>query len=114
MNLKAEEILGAYRGSKLLEEDKIKKINKGFQDREFIMLRPGERLKFGTGVTNNTGETAILHPVKSITDEKGLLMSSNNLLVKAGEEYVITLHNPTKFLIEIKKGEVIATVTLDI
>jgi len=110
MELKAKEIIQVYRGAKALEEEKTNKVNKGFQDRGFIMLRPGERLKFSTGYINDTDDQVVIYPSPNIVEEKGLLLSSALTVRQPGEEFNLVLFNPTKYLIEIEKDEVIALI----
>jgi len=110
MELKAKKIIEVYRGAKSLEEEKVERVNSGFQERTYIMLRPGERLKFSTETTNNSEEQIVIYPSKNIVEEKGLLLSSALTVREPGESFDLVVFNPTKYLIQIDLNETLALI----
>lgn len=111
IDLKAYEIIQAFKGDTKVEGDKLEKIKKGFIDRGYIKLRPFERIQFKTGLS-----------VEYFDMDLGLkILSDNNLSVNKGlvaintqaldaiNNVVVTLYNSTPFLTTVNRKDSIAS-----
>lgn len=112
-DIKVKSILKVFNGTREIEEEKLKKIRKDFDERGFIKMRKFERILFGTDLVVNeipTGYEIQVRPRSGLALKRGLtvLNSPGTIDSDYRGEIGIILYNSTPYLNEVKKEERVA------
>jgi len=112
LDVTAFKILKVFRGDREIDPEKLKEVQKGFNERGYIKLRSLERILFGTGVYANLPEDMELQvrARSGMALKRGLSVLNGPGTVDADYqgEIGIILYNSTPFLNKVEKGERIA------
>ena len=117
MDIRAFKILTSYKGESEISKYKLEKMQKNFEERGGINLRPFERILFGTGIRVELPEGTELQVRNrsGMALKKGLLVANSPGTIDhdyRGEIGVI-LYNSTPHLVEIKKNDRIAQIVFN-
>lgn len=109
IELKVDKVLKAYKGD-VEEVNKIEVIQKSFLERDYIKLRPYERMLFGTGlsVEDFKDKELSLQDVKEVGLKQGIILGSTSFITEGSDEISILAYNSTPFLTKIKFNQVLA------
>ncbi len=112
-DLTINSIKQVYKGSQKCDEERLKKVNKGFKEREFIMMRPFERMLFGTGIhVLDIPENINLQVLSrsGVSLKRGILVANAPGLIDSDYrgEIGIILINSTQYLARVEYNERIA------
>lgn len=113
MDVIADSIKMSFKGDKKNSEEKIQKMQEGFNERGSIKIRPFERILFGTGLilADMREDLEIqVRPRSGQSLKKGLMVSNSPGTVDSDYrgEIGIIIYNASPFLTTIEKGERIA------
>jgi dUTP pyrophosphatase len=112
----AHSILQIYKGAK--KKDNAELVNKNFQERGEILIRPFERILFGTGVILQDLSEELEIQVRSrsgLSLKKGLVVINSPGTIDSDyrQEIGVILYNSTPFLSKIEKNERIAQLVIN-
>lgn len=113
LDVTAVSIMKAYKGDSEVAEDKLEKMQQGFEERGFIKIRPFERILFDTGITvadmSNDLEIQV-RSRSSLALKRGLFVANQPGTIDADYRGTIgvIIYNSTPFLTKIEKHERIA------
>ncbi len=119
-DVKAYQILKAFKGDTEITGSKLQKMKDGFNERGYIKLRPFERIVFDIGFTIDLNENPLNPGVTTTMDVKLSILNSIDLATEKGlfitpgiidgqqDILRIMVYNSTPFLNKIEKNQKIA------
>lgn len=116
-DLTAQSILAVHKGTEEVKGEKLEKIKKGFNERNYLKIRGHERILIGTGIKIDQKNTQTdlnlefqIRSRSSLALKRGLgiLNSPGTIDADYEGEIKIILYNSSSFLSFIEKGERIA------
>jgi len=113
MDVVANSIIMSFKGDKKNSDEKILKMQEGFNERGSIKIRPFERILFGTGIRvadmDHRFEIQV-RPRSGQSLKKGIMVANSPGTIDSDYrgEIGIIIYNASPFLTTIEKGERIA------
>lgn len=112
-DVRANNIIKAYKGTVEVDEERLEKIKESFEKRGYIKMRAHERILFGTGITvaDMPADVEIqVRPRSGLSLKTGLMVSNSPGTIDADYrgEIGIILYNSTPYLNQVNKDTRIA------